>query len=222
MKLALGFILRNEMFLIDQVLRLLAREFDGVLADDYGSTDGTLEVLDRHGVDLVRKEWRSDYSAARNSLVGRADSAGFDYILMLDGDEAIWPHDVAELREVTSKAAALRRINLLPKGRWQAHSYPDWQVRMIRCGGGVVYRQPVHEVPFLGQYPVLLGDDCSKLSASIYHYSLLKPASSVWLKEENYRRIQNGLEPDWTIPVPADVVEVHDPKGVEYTGKLPI
>lgn len=222
MKLALGFFLRNEMFLMPKVLELLAGQFDGVVADDYGSTDGTVELLRDRGVQYRELPWEN-YSTARKRLYDRASELGYDYVLQLDGDEVIWPFEVARLRKAEKPFGALRRINLLPGGNWLNHSYPDWQTRFFQCGhSDLRWEKAVHEFPLVGSLPVFLGGQCDLLPVNIFHYGLLKPTSYIWLKNNNYNRIENGEQPDWTLTPPSHPDGLVLPTGVPFLGKLPI
>lgn len=224
MKLALGFILRNESFLISQILSLLGHRFDLLLALDYGSEDGTQEKLLEHGVIFQEKAWPDSYAQARNDLIAFARDHGATHILMLDGDEAIFPEAVDYLRQCQHEAGGnMPRVNLLPGGKFQKESWPDLQTRFLNLSCRVEFRNTVHEVPFLEGHPIplqLMPQTALLSEVVIYHYSLLKPAEYIWRKENNYQRLQQGGKTDWTLAAP-DGVEA--PAGqYNFHGRLPI
>lgn len=119
-------------------LRGLARE---VVVLDSGSTDGTLQLLHRLGVNAQHQNWLG-YVAQKNCALRMCRQP---WVLSLDSDESLEP----DLR--TSIAAALGRgegdgaepeadgfemnRKVFYKGDWLEHAWqPEWRLRLVRNG----------------------------------------------------------------------------------------
>uniref|UniRef100_A0A6M3J936 Putative glycosyltransferase n=1 Tax=viral metagenome TaxID=1070528 RepID=A0A6M3J936_9ZZZZ len=131
----------------------------GILVVDSGSTDGTQEWFEDHGViifhdDIIRRE---GYGPARNQL--RRECKKYfpesHWCLYLDADERILPCDFHKLKWYKDylindyDVVALPRIDWIDKEMtkmakdWVTN--PDWQARMSRLNSPVVYIRKLHE-----------------------------------------------------------------------------
>jgi glycosyltransferase involved in cell wall biosynthesis len=119
--------------------RNIARCLDSVpfakekLVLDSGSTDQTVAIAKAHGARVVVEEWRGFYK----QRVRATELATNDWVLFLDGDEALSPFLAHELEELLASgpkapAYALPRLSY-HLGRWIRHGgwYPDFQVRLF-------------------------------------------------------------------------------------------
>ena len=63
---------------IERALKSLAPIEGSIVVGDMGSSDSTLEICSRYGVEIMKLAWRGDYSAARNEL---ADPEGMNMMI---------------------------------------------------------------------------------------------------------------------------------------------
>src|SRR5436309_16042802 len=90
MPLSVVMITRNVASQLERCLASVAFAEEVVVVDS-GSTDGTVELADRHGARVVRKEWLR-FDAQKQFAV---DAASHEWVLCVDADECLSP----ELRE---------------------------------------------------------------------------------------------------------------------------
>lgn len=76
---------KNEADNIGRVLQSVAGLTDDVLVYDNGSTDGTLEILQAHGVRIHHGQW-TGYGPTKRAAV---NLARHDWVLSIDADEAL-------------------------------------------------------------------------------------------------------------------------------------
>lgn len=199
MTLFLGAIVRNEQDMLSRVLPVWKRaKFDGWIALDTGSVDATGPLLASSGFIVQHALWRSHFALARNQLLDtarRLDSNG--WLLMLDADEALFPHDVDKLRALCASTKrdviTFPRYNLAKGGAIHSYgTYPDKQARCIRLSAPVEFRNAVHEVAcYRGQSANIPGQQLDHFAKDIhiYHYGLCKPPAQNWLRSHNYGQI---------------------------------
>jgi glycosyltransferase involved in cell wall biosynthesis len=87
---------------LDSVVAQTYRDFEVVIVDD-GSTDGTKQMLEKHGFN-VRYYWQknSGDAAARNKLIALAQGK---YISFLDSDDLLFPDAMEEMVRAMPKDA---------------------------------------------------------------------------------------------------------------------
>ena len=159
-RLAIAAIVRNEANCVQNMLRSArpVASFFAVL--DTGSDDATASLaqdfLAESGVPYAfdRRDHASfddDFGAMRNAALAMVPG-GIDWVLMLDADEELAPEDYAKLLALITGAAAdafaLPRYNFPGADKSGLMvSYPDRQVRLLRCtpDGRVRYSGAVHE-----------------------------------------------------------------------------
>jgi glycosyltransferase involved in cell wall biosynthesis len=146
---------RNGMPAIETCLASLTR-FDEVIVQDGNSTDGTREtalrfpnvrILDQDK-NLLNAEGRiTDFSAMRNQSIA---AAKYDWLLVVDADEAALPEMVDEVAEIVAKNVpgvykAFRRFVVDGEPVMHCAGYPAYQIRLFHrsCVDG--YQKPVHE-----------------------------------------------------------------------------
>ncbi len=93
--LGLIMILLNEENNLMRSLKPVAGLFDQVVVVDTGSIDKTKETARSMGANVYKLKWDDDFSKARNKSIEKAET---DYLLWLDGDNAIAPSGVARVR----------------------------------------------------------------------------------------------------------------------------
>jgi tetratricopeptide (TPR) repeat protein len=124
--LGLIMILKNEEANLERSLAPVAARFDEVVAVDTGSTDATPHICRALGARVYEFEWNDDFAQARNFSISRAKA---DWLFWLDGDNAVTPADVADLRRRLpgwEPAVLWAREKVIPSGEllWQKRCFP--------------------------------------------------------------------------------------------------
>jgi glycosyltransferase involved in cell wall biosynthesis len=140
--LGLIMILRDEAANLGRSLAPVASCFDEVVAVDTGSTDDTAGICRQLGAKVHEFAWQDDFAAARNFSIEKATA---DWLFWLDGDNAITPEMVEDLRLGLPRGPAVLWAleKLEPKGGqlWQKRCFPR---RPEARFAGKVHEQLVH------------------------------------------------------------------------------
>jgi glycosyltransferase involved in cell wall biosynthesis len=212
MKFTLGMIVKNEEFFLEKTMPLIAPCFDEIVAVDAESTDRTRDILASYKAKIVVRPWTYNYSEARNEAIKHATG---DWMLMLDADEAMFPHFIHRLR---TRCAAMRepKLVLLPRlefvqdfDHYDDAYFPDYQGRAFCLRFPYEYRNKIHEIVYRkGEVPCewelkrfITYNDCL-----IYHYGQCKPREVTWLRHHNYGLIQRGETPLTVVPPEAKIL----------------
>lgn len=114
-------------------VRGLARE---VVVLDSGSTDGTVQLLHRMGINAQHQNWLG-YIAQKNCALGMCRQ---EWVLCLDSDESL-EQDLREavLAAVNANDPAVGGYEMNRKvhyrGAWLDHAWqPEWRLRLVRRG----------------------------------------------------------------------------------------
>lgn len=177
MKISAVVITRNEENNIDRCLSSVSW-VDEIVLIDHQSTDGTLEIANKHGARIYSPPWRG-FGPAKQEGVERAEG---EWILSIDADEEVSKDLSEEIQKVIKDPEGFdgfmlpRRTNFL--GRWINHCgwYPDYVLRLFRRDKGKFNEAVVHEkVEVTG----LVG----KLKNDLKHYSY--PDFETYLEKSN-------------------------------------
>jgi len=84
--LSVCMIVRDEITSLGSCLDSVAAIADEIVIVDTGSTDGTLELVERRATRFARRAWTDDFAAARNASL---DLALGEWILVIDADEQL-------------------------------------------------------------------------------------------------------------------------------------
>ncbi len=138
---------------------------DEIVVVDSGSTDGTVDLAERHGAHVIQLEWRG-FGPQKQFAV---EQAKHDWVLCVDADERVSERlrrsIEAALVEPRYRAFRFARCNRF-MGRYLRHGegYPDWSVRLFdrrhACWSGDV----VHE-------KVVSGGSAGSLTGDLMHES---------------------------------------------------
>lgn len=133
---------------------------DEIVVVDSGSTDGTVELAQRHGARVVQAEWRG-FGAQKQFAV---EQAKHEWVLCVDADERVTDdlRSSIETALVSPSAPAFRfaRCNRF-MGRYLRHGegYPDWSLRLFDRRHARWSDDAVHEkVVAKGDVGTLRGD----------------------------------------------------------------
>ena len=187
MPLSVAIITRNAASQLERCLASVAFAEEVVVVDS-GSTDGTVELAERHGARVVRKEWLG-FGAQKQFAVA---AASHDWVLCLDADESLSPElreaMVEELKTPRGLVYAVARRNRF-LGRWLKHGegYPDWNVRLFHREHARWGSEPVHEKVVAGSPVLRLRGDLLHDSAETLEKYLDKQNRYTSLQAESLR-----------------------------------
>jgi hypothetical protein len=138
---------RNGSLLLPEYLESAAQWCDAVIALDDGSSDRSGEMLDEHPLVrlCLRMHRRTDYGGwddqrNRQDLLDAANGVGAEWVVYLDVDERIDPHDALALRGFLTSPDALPgcAYGFQHYRMWGRGHDPDycWIYRCFRCEVG--------------------------------------------------------------------------------------
>ena len=166
-KLSVTVITFNEAEKIGRALSSVSGLADEIVIVDSFSTDDTERICRGFTDRFLQVEWRG-YRAQKQYAL---EQASYEWVLSLDGDEALSPALIQELQgwkqghEKNVDGYYLPRLNLF-MGRWIRHTswYPDWQLRLFRRSRGEWAGGRVHE-------SVRLSGNTDRFRHPLQHYS---------------------------------------------------
>lgn len=188
---SLTMIVKNETLNIAAVLDSCDLLFDEIIVCDTGSSDNTVSIARRYGVQIVIHPWRNDFSAARNASLAAATG---DMIFWLDADDRLpalsHPPIRALIAEPLDRAYYLR-INNERSGGIE-HTLSAMQIRMFPRRDSLRFSQRIHEQirPALAAAGIPLEN---RPDIAITHTGYADPAISSAKAERNIRLINEEL-----------------------------
>jgi len=124
---------------------------DEIIFIDNNSTDQTRAIAQKYTKKIyTQKNNPANIDLQKNTGISKATG---DWILVLDGDEAVTPELAQEIQSICHSEIKLDangywipRKNII-FGKWIEHSgwYPDYQLRLFRRGHGKYEKQHYHE-----------------------------------------------------------------------------
>jgi len=205
-RLSLAMIVKNEEERLGHCLASVQGLVDEIRILDTGSTDRTVEIARSFGAEVDRFAWVEDFSAARNASLARCTG---DWVLVLDGDEAIDALDHDLIRRALENAkidayylwlrdyfrsgafigiggAVKRNHSPYAEGREYSHATSYQAVRLFRAQSDPVFRGRIHEVAeeFFKEKGLPLG----RLEAVIHHFGKVDPEKDR-VKQLEYTRL---------------------------------
>ena len=157
--LSVVLITRNAATVLDACLESV-RFADEIVIIDSGSSDGTLEIANRHGARVVQKEWLG-FGRQKQFAVEQAKN---DWVLCLDADERVSTDLAASIQKALARpVSALYRMPRRNRflGRWLSHGegYPDWSPRLFHRHSARWSDDLVHEKVIYAVTPGTLAGD---------------------------------------------------------------
>lgn len=107
-----------------------------IVAVDSGSTDGTIELLERYGARIIRSEWLGHVKTKQMAL----EACGGEWVLCLDSDESLeHPEDVSFFTDLLQDSTPIagyeiRRIVYYDERPLRFAWQPEWRLRLVRKG----------------------------------------------------------------------------------------
>ncbi len=193
-QLAVVILTKNEGRHIGDCLAMLGFADRVVVSDSY-STDGTVEIAQAAGAEVMQRPF-DNFASQRNAALDAVDT---EWVFFVDADERIPPELAAEVRRVIVERPEVGwwvpRHNYIA-GRRVRHGgfYPDYQLRLLRRGHARYDpARPVHEV-------VLLDGPAGHLENVMIHYNY-DTWAQFHAKQRRYARLegqalrQRGIKP---------------------------
>ncbi len=150
MNLSLSIVCKNSIATIGRTLDSVRGLVTEVVAVDSGSTDGTIELLERHGARVICSEWLGHIRTKQKAL----EACSGDWVLCLDSDESLEPELAAAIRAVVDDGSghlspsgfAMNRRTYY-RGRPLRYAWqPEWRVRLVRRGHAAWGGHDPHDV----------------------------------------------------------------------------
>lgn len=120
MKIYLGIITHNERKNIDELTKDCYQYFDGIIAVDAGSTDGTKELLEeRKGVGkIIHRNWTNDFDYQNNEILRQGPAKIGDWIFLRDSMERFNLDFIKDIQKYVQffKEKEIRYTHLRGKG----------------------------------------------------------------------------------------------------------
>jgi glycosyltransferase involved in cell wall biosynthesis len=139
---SLNMIVKNEEKNIAAALDSIDDSVDEIVICDTGSTDNTIAIARTFGATVVHREWRDDFSAARNAALENSNGT---WILWLDADDRLKPQSKSQLVNLIETAgphaAAFRVVNI--QDNMQGAHF--MQVRLFPRMKGARFERRIHE-----------------------------------------------------------------------------
>lgn len=180
--LSLCMIIKNEAVSLERCLKSVAGVVDEIIIVDTGSTDASLEIAEKYGAKIIRREWNDDFSEARNSAL---QNAAGTWILHLDADEELASVSANILRDNLKKSSA-DALNIVLRNYQPDNDMVEYmdepQIRLFRNKSGYRYVNRVHEQ--IVDSIAADGGTFSDLDIMINHYGY---------KSNNLKRAERNL-----------------------------
>ncbi len=170
---------------IERVLASVAGWTSEIVAVDSGSTDGTIEILERHGARVVRSEWLGHVKTKQKAL----EACEQPWVLSLDSDEPV-EADLAESIAGFVRAdgrghdGAMVNRKIWYRGRFLNHAWqPEWRLRVVRAGAAAWGGHDPHD-----KLGLTSGGSVDKLVGTLRHESFDTFAEQ-FAKDSGYARL---------------------------------
>jgi tetratricopeptide (TPR) repeat protein len=176
-RLSICMIVRDEADMLPALLDGVDGLWDELCVVDTGSTDGTVELLERAGAVVAHMPWRDDFAAARNASL---DLAGGEWILFLDADERVSPELAASIRDLLDDAVAGAATVLLQDELPHGHRRRSRLLRLFRRDPSIRFTHAIHEDPTaaVGAYLARTGRRLRQLDGTLHHLGYVRDVAA--------------------------------------------
>jgi tetratricopeptide (TPR) repeat protein len=135
---AAALIVRNEAAFLAGCLESLRSRVDDVIIVDTGSTDETMAIAESAGIRPLKREWREDFSEARNAAL---DAVTCEWVLYIDADERLALHAGERLGALIDPTAVAAFVRFRPKTGYTRYR----ELRLFRSDPRIRFRGRIHE-----------------------------------------------------------------------------
>ncbi|MEA5015283.1 MAG: tetratricopeptide repeat protein [Candidatus Limiplasma sp.] len=143
--ISLCMIARDEQELLEDCLLSVQGVVDEILVADTGSGDDTKQIAMRCGAQVYDYPWDFSFSNARNFIM---EKAAYEWILLLDADERLFPQDGAKLLDFVLGATedgahfkVYNHVGAYGDGQYTLHN----ALRLVRNNGLYRFVGDIHE-----------------------------------------------------------------------------
>lgn len=192
-RLSLCMIVRDAEEGLERCLESAAPFVDEIVIVDTGSKDRTPEIAKRYAHVYTEIPWPDDFSAARNVSLSLATG---DWILVMDGDEALYPPTAHLLRPALADARfvayQLTHSHLLS---WSGQCRDVYALRLFRRHPHLRYAWPIHEQISVAANELAQAEglEVGRIPVVIKHFGYL-PGSNPGRSSRNIRLIERTLK----------------------------
>lgn len=216
MRFCLAFAFQNEAHWLGLHLPKLleANSIDGVVTLDGGSDDDGPQIVRSVGASVYERPFDWQFGKHKNALIEHCEDEGYETMLLLDPDELMFPTDIDLIASTLAEGEIGIRFPTyhFEKDRyhWRANIYPDPHIRAWRLDKNPVrYEGTIHEWPHREGELV----QAKPLPIHLFHYGGIHPHNErYYLKQINYRRLQNGKPPLSALPQNAEMGSEYQPR----------
>ncbi|MDG2021184.1 MAG: glycosyltransferase family 2 protein [Phycisphaerales bacterium] len=139
--LAVCFTTFNSMRTMPRALSAACALTKNIVVVDSGSTDGTIDLCRKHGIEPVHRDWTNP---AEQKKFAMSLCSGTIWTLVLDSDEVVTEDLASEIRRAIADASEddtgfeMNRVSWL-HGRPLRNAFqPEWRLRLFRSNAGVI------------------------------------------------------------------------------------
>jgi tetratricopeptide (TPR) repeat protein len=147
--LVASMIVRDEEQMLPGLLASIEGLVDGTVICDTGSTDRTVEVARSMGATVMHREWRDDFSWARNESLIEAEATGAWWLLTIDADDRVLCSDPVALRQMLATyLGEYEAFGVAVENRDAVDAAPSsafTSTRIHRATGRYRFIRPIHE-----------------------------------------------------------------------------
>ena len=201
---AAAMIVKDEAENIARCVGSLTNAVDEIVVVDTGSSDGTVDVVEKLGVQVWRFGWTGSFAQARNFALSKVKS---DWVLWVDGDEWLDPEDVDAPRIVAGLFGPLERplaLRVVQVNDVGGRIEPNNDMsRMHPTGYGIKWAGRIHEQLVLGADTAEVAQGIPRVAVNIrlnhigYHPTVMQNKSKL---ERNVELLRQSVADD-----PSDV-----------------
>lgn len=183
-------IVKNEAEYLEKCIKSMLPILDELIIVDTGSTDNTIEVVQRYTKKVFAYNWQNDFAAARNYAISKAK---MPWIIFLDADEYFSERSLKNIRTTidneNGKADAflINGYNIVAPAGEIKDKFTV--IRIFRNKPGLRYQGRIHE--YLRKKGQLVIADCTDI-IEIFHTGYAKAV--VEKKNKNERNLSLLLQ----------------------------
>jgi len=161
-----------------------------ILVVDSQSTDGSIQIAEKHGAKVVQFHFNGTWPKKKNWALENLSFRN-EWVFILDADEVLPPEAAEEFTRAIANAGEIagywinRRFMFL--GRWLRHAYyPNWNLRLFRHQLGrfeQITAAPTDSGDNEVHEHVIVRGPTARLRCEIEHYAF--PSVEVFLEKHN-------------------------------------